>query len=98
MVKNHDVHSSLFLLSCIFFLGATATDNWYKGVNAYDFEDPRFSRNSGQFTQLVWKDSKRLGAGYAFSRDGRSVFVVAFYSPPGNVLGAFPRNVSPDSC
>jgi len=53
---------------------------------------------TGHFTQLVWKNSQRLGVGIAFSYDHRQVFVVAQYSPPGNYEGQYQDNVSPPNC
>ena len=46
----------------------------------------------GHFTQVVWKDSKKLGVGIAVSSSG-GVYVVARYSPPGNVMNQFAENV-----
>lgn len=48
---------------------------------------------TGHFTQVVWKDSIQLGIGIAFSIDGKTAWVVAEYSPPGNVDGQYPVNV-----
>ena len=45
----------------------------------------------GHFTQLVWKDSKFVGFGYA--RKGGKTFVTANYDPPGNYVGMFESNV-----
>jgi hypothetical protein len=42
---------------------------------------------TGHFTQLVWKGSKKVGFGLA-SKDGKD-YVVAEYDPPGNYLGEF---------
>ena len=46
--------------------------------------------------QVVWKNSKRIGAAYATGNDG-SVVVVIRYSPPGNYVGEaqFRNNVFP---
>jgi hypothetical protein len=45
--------------------------------------------------QMVWKESKELGMGWAKSSDGRSVYIVARYRPAGNMMGAFEQNVFP---
>lgn len=53
---------------------------------------------TGHFTQVVWKESQKLGVGVARSSSGR-VYVVAQYTPPGNYLGQFQANVRPsNSC
>jgi hypothetical protein len=49
---------------------------------------------AGHFTQMIWASTKQLGLGKARSRAGR-VIVVANYHPPGNVSGAYQRNVRP---
>ena len=43
---------------------------------------------TGHFSQLVWKDSKEVGFGYAGG------IVVANYYPTGNVMGCWEDNVS----
>ncbi|XP_030639433.1 GLI pathogenesis-related 2, like isoform X2 [Chanos chanos] len=51
---------------------------------------------SGHFTAMVWKSSKKLGVGKAVASDG-STFVVARYFPAGNITneGHFQANVLP---
>jgi len=44
------------------------------------------------FTQVVWKNSKRLGLGQAKARSGNE-YIVAQYLPAGNYLGQFKENV-----
>uniref|UniRef100_A0A0K0FXA7 CAP domain-containing protein (inferred by orthology to a human protein) n=1 Tax=Strongyloides venezuelensis TaxID=75913 RepID=A0A0K0FXA7_STRVS len=70
-----------------------AVKNWYDEISQYDFKKPEFSFKTGHFTQLVWRDSKRAGFGVAVSADGRRVFVVCKYTPPGNYAGEFKENV-----
>lgn len=41
---------------------------------------------------MVWKDTKEVGVGRAFSSQGQT-FVVALYSPAGNVRGQYNENV-----
>ena len=45
----------------------------------------------GHFTQVVWKESKKLGIAYASGKSG--TYVVANYDPAGNFLGQYPTNV-----
>ena len=49
---------------------------------------------AGHFTQVVWKGTKEMGVGRATARSG-NIYVVANYSPPGNMQGAFQANVFP---
>ena len=68
---------------------AFATDEWYKEVNDYDFSNPGFKSGIGHFTQVVWKDCKKVGFGTAGN------FVVGRYSPAGNMQGDFETQVLP---
>ncbi|CAF1052213.1 unnamed protein product [Adineta ricciae] len=78
--------------------GGQATDSWYNEVKQYNYGRPGFSMATGHFTQVVWKSTKRIGVGYAFTNDGKTVYVVAQYSPPGNYQGQFPNNVLQARC
>lgn len=69
---------------------------WYNEIEKYDFNRPGFSGETGHFTQVVWKDSKQLGVGYATANNGFAV-CVANYFPAGNFEGQFPENVLPKS-
>lgn len=53
---------------------------------------------TGHFTQLVWKNTQRVGAGIAYTSDRKKVYVVAQYSPPGNYQGQYQQNVLQASC
>ena len=75
-----------------------ATAKWYSEVKSYDFEDPEISGANKHFTQLIWKDSKKVGIGEAKSADGKHTFVVALYDPPGNIKTKERSNVhTPES-
>ncbi|MFO0619401.1 MAG: CAP domain-containing protein [Polyangiaceae bacterium] len=69
---------------------------WYGESSQYDFAHGGFSMTTGHFTQLVWKDSARLGCGTA-SCGGTGVYVCE-YDPPGNVEGLYAENVSAATC
>ncbi|MEU7863163.1 CAP family protein [Nonomuraea sp. NPDC049141] len=65
---------------------------WMDGAAEYDYDNPGFSNATGNFTQVVWKSSKKLGVGLARSVSDRW-YVVAVYDPPGNYTGQFAQNV-----
>ncbi|CAF1055447.1 unnamed protein product [Adineta ricciae] len=73
--------------------GDKVTRTWYSEILRYDYTKPGYARNIGHFSQVVWKSSKRLGVGYAFSKQRRKMYVVAQYGPPGNYDFAFGSNV-----
>lgn len=92
---------------CVFFdnfnhdcLGADPTSYWYSEIAAYDFNKPEYSPKTGHFTQVVWKESERMGVGYAVTvEDSQNVvYVVALYSPGGNVDDDFAKNVISAKC
>lgn len=65
---------------------------WYDDeVKLYSYNKPGFSHETGHFTQMVWKSSKRFGFGFV-QVNGYYVGV-GLYSPPGNYLGEFRQNV-----
>ncbi|XP_030271976.1 Golgi-associated plant pathogenesis-related protein 1-like isoform X2 [Sparus aurata] len=75
--------------------GKEAVESWYSEIKDYDWGSPGFSGNTGHFTQVVWKDSTKLGVGMA--TNGKKVFVVGQYRPAGNmaVKEYFEKNVLP---
>ena len=73
--------------------GRTAADSWYSEIKDYRYGSG-FSSGTGHFTQLVWKGSTKMGVGKATNGSGWT-FVVANYSPAGNMQGAFTANVLP---
>ncbi|XP_055920675.1 uncharacterized protein LOC129952215 [Eupeodes corollae] len=61
-----------------------AVKSWYDEIDLYDYNNPKFSREVGHFTQLVWKDTREVGTGVA--QIGNKVWVCCNYHPPGNHL------------
>ena len=74
--------------------GQRAVDMWYEEIKDYSFGNPGFASGTGHFTQVVWIGSQEMGVAKASNANGTQ-FVVARYSPAGNVLGRFPENVKP---
>jgi len=83
-----------------------AADGWYEEIQDYPYpigyqsNDDALFKKIGHFTQSVWKGSKKVGYGYAYNpecakKNTFSRFVVARYSPAGNVQGKYPDNVNP---
>ncbi|ODM92904.1 Golgi-associated plant pathogenesis-related protein 1 [Orchesella cincta] len=69
-----------------------ATTAWMAEAKNYDFLKPNFlSSSTKQFTQLIWKESDKMGFGVA-QKNGYATAVSAF-SPAGNVAGKFLENV-----
>lgn len=68
-------------------------DMWYQESSDYNYSKPGFSSNTGHFTQMVWANTTHMGAAIAVS--GNRSYVVANYTPPGNITnpGQFEQNV-----
>ncbi|CAH0392347.1 unnamed protein product [Bemisia tabaci] len=69
--------------------GNDPVDSWYNEVKQYTYGTE--GSGTGHFTQVVWKDSQRLGVGIAKSNG--HVYVVCNYDPAGNVGGMYAENV-----
>lgn len=66
---------------------------WYDNEEPkYDYNKPGFSPETGHFTQVVWKGTTAVGVAQASSGSG-AIYIVARYSPRGNILGQFSQNV-----
>lgn len=71
---------------------ASAVQDWYDESNDYDYATGKGHpagngyKTTGHFTQVVWKDTKKVGMGIAYETvDGyTTTFIVAEYFPPGN--------------
>lgn len=66
---------------------AAVVDAWYNEIKNYDFSNPGFNSNTGHFTQVVWKDTSKLGCGYKKCDTSFGYYVVCSYSSAGNVIG-----------
>ena len=70
-----------------------------KELKDYNFNKPGFDMKTGHFTQVVWKNTTKVGFGYGIAKekyqgwDMIKTIVVANYGPPGNYMGDFPNNV-----
>jgi hypothetical protein len=76
----------------------TAVDSWYSEFNNYDFTQPGVTTiKTEKFTRLVWKSTRRIGAGIACSSatGNKTVVVVMRFDPPGNRINMFSANVLP---
>lgn len=79
---------------------SAAVNAWYTEHQYYSYDRPGFSYRTGHFTQLVWKESKKLGCAYiACNGKGGTPgnYLVCEYNPAGNILGKeyFIKNVLP---
>ena len=62
-------------------------NEWYKEINNYNFEQPGFTIDSSHFTQIVWKETTKVGCGAALKDDDEKTYkVVCYYYKAGNIL------------
>ena len=64
-----------------------------KEGNDYNFKINRFSKKTGHFTQIIWKETTDIGFGFCQYENGKKYCAVMLYYPPGNDLGQFDKNV-----
>jgi uncharacterized protein YkwD len=96
--ENLDYHATTNSIPSASALADKVVEGWYIEVNDYDFNNPgkqkpgREKEQIGHFTQVVWKETSKVGCGAAtanitFNSGNKAtgVFTVCHYSPGGNV-------------
>ena len=68
------------------------TTIWYNESLNYDFSLNEGNKETNNFTQMVWKDTKKMGCGIGVRND-ESYKIVCFYYPRGNVDEKYNENV-----
>ncbi|MFF0863965.1 CAP family protein [Nonomuraea sp. NPDC003560] len=75
-----------------------AVTAWYNEIADYNWANPPGDpAKTGHFSQLVWKDSRRVGAARVAGQgpDGFETYIVFVFENPGNYEGEYPQNVLP---
>jgi pathogenesis-related protein 1 len=73
----------------------TGIDGWYSEVSDYDVYYPDTAYN---YTQLVWKSSKKIGCSWSAKQCTDSpgtYYLYCEFSPKGNIEGEYEANVTP---
>ena len=91
--------SSLKINNCYDIESTKPVDEWYNEIKNYNYSQPGFTIDSSHFSQLVWKETTKVGCGASVKDDGVTYKVVCNYYKPGNVLSVskFEENVLPDN-
>lgn len=67
---------------------------WYNEISNYDFSLNKSQPGTYNFTQMIWKKTKKMGCGVG-QIDDDSYKIVCFYYPKGNVYNKYGDNVLP---
>ena len=75
-------------------------DNWYNENKNYNFIEP-IELECNNFTQMIWKNSKKFGIGYYYSPEkieeknpeNKKYYYAALFYPAGNIPGEYKNNV-----
>ena len=75
-------------------------EKWYNENKNYNFIEP-IELECNNFTQMIWKNSKKIGIGYYCSQDNieennlksSKHYYAALYYPAGNIPGEYKDNV-----
>jgi len=95
-VMKHDASNKLYgenlAMSSTSLSYTEATDMWYDEKKDYTYGNG-FKKETGHYTQIIWKKSTQLGCASAVLQQGDlkgGTIVVCRYSPPGNYNGENP--------
>ncbi|XP_049273917.1 clumping factor B isoform X2 [Rhipicephalus sanguineus] len=69
-----------------------AVDAWYNKIRLYNFNNNHPQYGTGEFAQIVWKETTALGTGIALG-NGSTYYLVTVYDPRGNIRGEYFNNV-----
>ena len=88
---NNDILGENIYISNVQLSPDKICEIWYNEINNYNYDEKKFQKNTSHFTQLIWKNTKKVGFGLAVKRN--ITCVVAFYYPAGNIFSEFDKNV-----
>ncbi|XP_076954820.1 basic form of pathogenesis-related protein 1-like [Bidens hawaiensis] len=70
--------------------GSYAVQMWLDEKRNYDYGENKCVKGMcGHYTQIIWKNTTKLGCGSSKCSDG-GLIVVCRYDPPGNIAGEKP--------
>ena len=89
--------TSILKESCYTEDSTKPVDDWYHEINLYNFSDPGFNIDTAHFSQIVWKETTKMGCGASVREDGLTYKVVCNYYIAGNMINTtlFEENVLP---
>ena len=74
-----------------YYSAIDASKSWYEEKMDYLYSPIGESGQDkvGHYTQMVWKDTREVGVGIGYCKDG-GIMIVANYYPAGNFVGEYP--------
>ncbi|KAH6782297.1 CAP secretory protein [Perilla frutescens var. hirtella] len=71
---------------------AQAAAAWVAERRVYNYRSNSCAdgQECGHYTQIVWRESRRIGCARVVCDEGRGVFMICNYDPPGNYVGERP--------
>ncbi|KAL1210551.1 Pathogenesis-related protein PR-1 [Cardamine amara subsp. amara] len=70
---------------------AQAANGWLSEARSYNYRSNSCNGEMcGHYTQIVWKNTQRIGCAHVICSGGAGVFLTCNYDPPGNFLGTKP--------
>ena len=90
--KGEQLGECLFACSGSCPSATKIVNEWYNESKNYNFN--RRNEDAGNFTQMVWKNSKEFGFGMRKSRSG-IYYIIGLFYPAGNYCGEHKDNVFP---
>ncbi|XP_073271029.1 pathogenesis-related protein PR-1 [Primulina huaijiensis] len=69
-----------------------AANAWVAERRGYNYRSNSCANGMecGHYTQIVWRDTRRIGCARVVCYGGRGVFMTCNYDPPGNYIGEKP--------
>jgi pathogenesis-related protein 1 len=73
------------------FSAIDASNSWYGEKKEYRYQKLSLANyhGTGHYTQMIWKDTQKMGVGMSICDNG-SLIIVANYYPAGNMIGEYP--------
>ncbi|CAG7677363.1 unnamed protein product [Allacma fusca] len=73
---------------------STVLDSWYTAESAkFNWKVKNYTDGCGHLTQMIWKETAKLGVGYATDHNPDRTIIVLLYDPTGNVFHTFGKNI-----
>ena len=78
--------TSILNQKCYTEYSTKPVDDWYNEIKFYNFDDPGFTLDTAHFTQVIWKETTKMGCGASVRTDGLTYKVVCNYYKAGNII------------